>query len=173
MLEIFKAQLLESYFPFPVSISNLVKTIVLTLVENKSTGDFTLLSYFHIRMKIEFNNLYTHFIFTTLHRAPLIFEKNRERIEKYMTGIVNNNDSQRYAIYANPEHAHFLVSRSPRISEEQLASIVAESAQSFINQNKLCSHHFAWQESASAFSVSKKDIDKVCKYILNQSTIAK
>ncbi len=120
-------------------------------------------------MKIEFNNLYTHFIFTTLHRAPLISEKNRERIEKYMTGIVNNNDSQLYAIYANPEHAHFLVSRSPRISEEQLASIVAESSQTFINQNKLCRHHFAWQESASAFSVSKKDIDKVCKYILNQA----
>ncbi len=119
-------------------------------------------------MKIEYNNLYTHFIFTTLHRLPLISEKHRERIEKYMTGIVNNNDSQLYAIYANPEHAHFLVSRSPKLSEEYLASMVAESSQSFINQNKLCSHQFAWQESASAFSVSKKDDDKVCKYILNQ-----
>jgi len=27
---------------------------------------------------------------------------------------------------ANPEHVHFLVSRSPRISEETLATIVAE-----------------------------------------------
>lgn len=41
-------------------------------------------------MKIEYNNLYTHFIFTTLHRLPVIAEKNRERIEKYITGIVNN-----------------------------------------------------------------------------------
>lgn len=119
-------------------------------------------------MKIEYNNLYTHFIFTTLHRLPLIAEKNRERIEKYITGIVNNNDSQLYAIYANPEHAHFLVSRSPKLSEETLATIVAESSQRFINQNKLCENHFAWQESASAFSVSKSDIDKVCKYIFNQ-----
>jgi len=119
-------------------------------------------------MKIEYNNLYTHFIFTTLHRLPLISEKYRERIEKYITGIVNNNDSHLYAIYANPEHAHFLVSRSPKLSEEHLASIVAESSQSFINQNKLCSNHFTWQESASAFSVSKSDITKVCKYILSQ-----
>ena len=43
-------------------------------------------------MKIEYNNLYTHFIFTTLHRLPIIPEKNRIRIEKYITGIVNNND---------------------------------------------------------------------------------
>ena len=119
-------------------------------------------------MKIEYNNLYTHFIFTTLHRLPLILENHRERIEKYITGVVNNNDSKLYAIYANPEHVHFLVSRSPKISEENLASTVAESSQKFINQNKLCSSRFAWQETASAFSVSKSDVDRVCKYILNQ-----
>ncbi len=119
-------------------------------------------------MKIEYNNLYTHFIFTTLHRVPIISEKFRERIEKYITGIVNNNDSHLYAIYANPEHIHFLISRSPKLSEESLASIVAESSQRFINQNNLCDTQFAWQESASAFSVSKSDVDRVCKYILTQ-----
>lgn len=71
-------------------------------------------------------------------------------------------------IYANPEHVHFLLSRSPKIPEELLSSIVAESSQNFINQNKLSSNHFAWQDSAAAFSVSKADIDKVCKYIHNQ-----
>src|SRR6516164_7066322 len=102
-------------------------------------------------MKIEYHNLYTHFIFTTLHRLPLIAEKHRERIEKYITGIINNNSSQLYSIYANPEHAHFLVSRSAQLSEENLATIIAESSERFINQNKLCNTHFMWQETASAF----------------------
>jgi REP element-mobilizing transposase RayT len=119
-------------------------------------------------MKIEYNNLYTHFIFTTLHRLPVITAKHRQRIEKYITGIVNNNDSHLYSIYANPEHVHFLISRSPKLSEENIATIVAESSQRFINENKLCASPFAWQDSASAFSVSKSDVDKVCKYILNQ-----
>ena len=118
-------------------------------------------------MKIEFNNLYTHFVFTTLHRQALIVEKNRERIEKYITGIVNHNGCQLYAIYANPDHLHFLASRSPKLSEEDLATIVADGSQKFINENKLCTS-FSWQQSASAFSVSKADVDKVCKYILNQ-----
>jgi REP element-mobilizing transposase RayT len=95
-------------------------------------------------------------------------EKHRERIEKYITGIVNNNDSQLYAIYANPEHVHFIISRSPKISEEELASVIAESSQKFINQNNLCAVPFAWQRSSAAFSVSKSDVDKVCRYILNQ-----
>jgi len=119
-------------------------------------------------MKIEYHNLYTHFILITTHRLPIIEQVHRVRIEKYITGIVNNNGSKLYAIYANPEHVHFMISRSPKLSEETLASIVAESTERFINENKLCKGLFSWQESASAFSVSKSEIDKVCKYILNQ-----
>ncbi len=119
-------------------------------------------------MKIEFNNLYTHFVFTVLHRQPLIQEINRERIEKYITGIVNHQKSRLYAIYVNPEHAHFLVSHSLALSEEELATIIADSSQKFIRENGLCKHPFAWQETAAAFSISKSPIDRVCKYILNQ-----
>ena len=61
-----------------------------------------------------------------------------------------------------------LASRSPEISEEHVATIVAESSERFINENNLCKIRFSWQNSASAFSVSKSDIDKVCKYILDQ-----
>lgn len=88
-------------------------------------------------MKIEYNNLYTHFIFTTLNRRRLISEENRERIEKYITGIVNNNDSQLYAIYANPEHVHILVSRSPKISETRLASVISESSQQIYQSKQI------------------------------------
>ena len=120
-------------------------------------------------MKIEYNNLYTHFILITQNRIPSISELNRGLIEKYITGIVNNNNSKLYSIYANPEHVHFLISQTPKISVEEIASIVAESSAKFINDNKLSEVDFRWQDSTSAFSVSKSDVDKVCKYILNQS----
>jgi REP element-mobilizing transposase RayT len=119
-------------------------------------------------MKTEYNKLYTHFVLTTFKRLPVLAEKNRIRIEKYITGIVNHNSSKLYAIYANPEHIHFLVSRSPKLSEEDLATIIADSSEKFINENNFVNGRFKWQQSASAFSVSKADIDKVCKYILNQ-----
>ena len=95
-------------------------------------------------MKVEYNNLYTHFVFTTLNRLPLIVNEHRERIEKYITGIVKNNESHLYAIYANPEHVHFLISRSPNISEESIATIVANSLERFINENKFCQGKFKW-----------------------------
>lgn len=58
--------------------------------------------------------------------------------------------------------------RSPDISEEQVANITANNSQKFINENKLSIGFFELQISASAFYVSKNDVDKVCKYILNQ-----
>lgn len=119
-------------------------------------------------MKIDFNNLYTHFIFITERRVPVINEGIRDRVEKYMTGIVNKHHSKVYSIYANSEHVHFLTSKSPKISEELLATIVADSTQRFINGNQLIEGNFAWQDSCAAFSVSKADVDRVCKYILNQ-----
>jgi putative transposase len=119
-------------------------------------------------MKIEYNNLYTHFVLTTFQRLAVIHEENRERIEKYITGIVNHNSSKLYSIYANPEHVHLLVSRAPFLSEEELITIIADSSEKFINQNNLAKGHFKWQQTASAFSVSKSGVDDVCKYILNQ-----
>jgi REP element-mobilizing transposase RayT len=119
-------------------------------------------------MKIEFNNLYTHFVFITHLRQPVIPEKNRIEIEKYITGIVKNNSSKLYSIYANPEHVHMLISRAPTLSEVGLATIISDSSEKFINKKRLVAGHFTWQQSASAFSVSKSGIDAVYNYILNQ-----
>ena len=120
-------------------------------------------------MEVQYNNLYTHFVFTTQDRFPVITEIHRERIEKYITGIVNNHQCRLYAIYANPEHVHFLVSRDPAMSEKVLADLIAKASEIFINNNRLCKGRFYWQTSCSAFSVSKSDIDRVCKYIFNQA----
>jgi len=83
----------------------------------------------------------------------LILAENRQRIEKYITGIVNHLDCKLYAVYANPEHVHFLVSRASYMDENRLSEIIATSTSHFINENKLCIGVFQWQNTCSAFSV--------------------
>jgi len=56
-----------------------------------------------------------------------------------------------------------------RSQEKELVNLIAKASEIFINSNKLCKNKFYWQTSCSAFSVSKRDIDKVCNYILNQA----
>ncbi|MDY0342850.1 MAG: transposase [Lentimicrobium sp.] len=120
-------------------------------------------------MTVDYNNLYVHYVFNTSYKDKLIEEKHRVRIEKYITGIINNNKSKLYAIYANAEHLHMLISKSPQITEEALATIIGDSSAEFINKNNLCRGVFSWQQSCGAFSVSKGDIKRVCNYILNQA----
>jgi hypothetical protein len=38
-------------------------------------------------MKIDYNNLYTHFIFTTLHRSPLILENIENELKNTLQGL--------------------------------------------------------------------------------------
>ena len=119
-------------------------------------------------MKIEYKNIYIHFVLTTLHRMPVIPTIHRDRIEKYITGIIKNYECYLYAIYANPEHVHILISMAPNISAEKLLTIVADSSERFINENKWVQGKFKWQETCSAFSVSKDDVSIVCGYIESQ-----
>ena len=86
-----------------------------------------------------------------------------------MTGIIKNQECKLYSIYANPDHTHFLVSRKPEISEEELANIIANSSENFINKKGLSQCPFKWQNTCSAFSVSKSDVNRVCQYVLNQA----
>ena len=81
---------------------------------------------------------------------------------------MNKNGCKLYSIYANPEHVHFLVSRSPKLDEESLATVIANSSAKFINDNKLSSYFFQWQQSCAAFSVSKQNVRTVCEYIEKQ-----
>ncbi len=119
-------------------------------------------------MKAEYNNLYVHYVLTVKEREPLIDAMHRKRIEKYITGIIRRYKCRLYSIYANPEHIHILVSKSPEISDNELISRVASSTEEFINREKLLKRPFKWQETFSAFSVSKRDVNRVCQYIQNQ-----
>ncbi len=120
-------------------------------------------------MLVEYHNLYIHFVLKTLHRLPLITSKAKPGIERYISGIIKNCNSRMYAIYANPEHVHILISISPAISANELINHVAFSTEQFIKKNQLLPQSFAWQEKCSAFTVSKSAVPRVIKYIRNQA----
>jgi len=60
------------------------------------------------------------------------------------------------------------LSRSPQIGDEELVTIIANSSEKFINDKRLCVGLFQWQQSCSAFSVSKRNIPALCEYIITQ-----
>lgn len=53
-----------------------------------------------------YSQIYIHVVFATKGREMLIEDKNRQEIEKYITGILTNKGQKLIAIYANPDHLH-------------------------------------------------------------------
>lgn len=115
-----------------------------------------------------YSQIYIQLVFAVKGRQNLIKEKNREQIEKYISGITSNLEQKLLAIYCNPDHVHILISIKPTISISELAQKIKNNSSKFINDEKLIQGKFEWQSGYGAFSYSKSQIDTVVKYILNQ-----
>ena len=72
------------------------------------------------------------------------------------------------AINGMPDHIHILIGLRPAQSISDLMKDIKQSSSRWINENKLTSGHFEWQEGYGAFSYSKSQISHVVCYIQNQ-----
>ena len=115
-----------------------------------------------------FTQLYIQFVFAVKHRESLIKKEWKNEFYKYITGIVQNNKSKMLAINGVADHIHIFIGYKPTIAIPDLIKDIKLASGSWINDNKLTSHRFNWQEGYGAFSYSKPQTDAVVKYILNQ-----
>jgi REP element-mobilizing transposase RayT len=93
-----------------------------------------------------------HLIFAVKYRECLIHESKREKIQKYICGIVNQDKCKVIQIYCNPDHTHILVGFRPSISISDLVRDIKSVSSKFINEQKLMRYHFNWQDGYGAFT---------------------
>ena len=89
-------------------------------------------------------------------------------MEKYICGIINNNNSKALAIYCNPDHLHVLIGFHPAISVSDMTRDIKANSSKFINEKKWMAGKFQWQDGFGAFTYARSQINAVGKYILNQ-----
>lgn len=53
--------------------------------------------------------IYIQFVFAVRGRQNLIHPSKRELLQKYISGIIKNNNQKLLSIYANPDHVHLLI----------------------------------------------------------------
>jgi len=111
---------------------------------------------------------YVHLVFAVKHRECLILESNREKIQKYICGIVNQDKCKVINIYCNPDHTHILVGFRPSISISDLVRDIKSVSSKFINEQRLMRFRFNWQDGYGAFTCSHSKIDAVSNYITRQ-----
>jgi putative transposase len=115
-----------------------------------------------------YSQIYIQVVFTVRGRQSLIPKHHRERLHKYITGIVQERDHKMLAVFCMPNHVHFLAGVKPRMAISELVRDVKAGLSALINAEQWVKGKFSWQEGFGAFSYSKSQIDTVVRYILNQ-----
>lgn len=115
-----------------------------------------------------YTQLYLQIVFTVRNRECMIHEKNREMLQKYITGIIQKRGHKLLSIYCMPDHVHIFIGYNPSCALPDLVRDIKTGSGSYINQEKWIKGKFYWQEGYGAFSYSRSHISTVCKYIENQ-----
>ncbi len=98
----------------------------------------------------------------------MIAKEWKEQLHKYITGIVQNHKHKMIAINSMPDHLHMFFGMRPDQSLSDLMRMVKGDSSEWINNRRLSSSLFRWQEGYGAFSYQKSSLSKVATYIENQ-----
>ena len=115
-----------------------------------------------------FTQIYIHFVFAVKGRENVISKKNKEELQKYIYGIINNREQKLLAVNCMPDHTHLFIGFKPVMSISELIQEIKAISSKFINDKKWVLGKFQWQQGYGAFSNSHSQIDDVIKYINNQ-----
>ncbi|MEN8186882.1 MAG: IS200/IS605 family transposase [Bacteroidota bacterium] len=115
-----------------------------------------------------YTQLYIHLVFAVKNRDALIKNEWKNDLEKYITGIVQNQNHKMLAIGSMPNHIHIFIGYNPNQLISALVEKIKTSSNAWIKLNKLSRYKFEWQKGYGAFSHSRSQLDVVVKYVLNQ-----
>jgi putative transposase len=115
-----------------------------------------------------YTQLHLHFVFAVKFRASVIHESWENDLFKYITGIVQKNEHKMLCVNGMPDHIHIAVGMRPHQSISDLLQDIKGDSSRWINNQKLTSNKFAWQEGYGAFSYSKSQLPRLISYIKNQ-----
>ena len=115
-----------------------------------------------------FSQIYLQFVFAVQGRQSLIPKEHKEELHKYITSLVQARKTKMLAIHCMPDHTHFFVGFKPSILISDFVKEIKVESNEFITSKKWLKGTFNWQEGYGVFSYGHSQIDRVCKYILNQ-----
>ena len=115
-----------------------------------------------------YTRLWTHLIWETLNREPLLDKGAAAKASSFLTGYSRQHGIYMKINYFNAEHTHALIDLPTRYSIEEVIQLFKGGSSYWINQSKIIKGRFAWGVGYGAFSVSHSDVSRVASYIANQ-----
>ena len=115
-----------------------------------------------------FTFLGLHFIFSTKSRVPFLDHSIKDRLHKYLGGIIRELKGHPIEINSMPDHVHLYVHMPKDISISVFMQKLKANSSKWIHDTFPEKIKFSWQEGYGAFTVSPSIEAKVIEYIRHQ-----
>lgn len=108
------------------------------------------------------------FVFSTKNRERTLIKENREKLYRYIWGILKNKDCVLYQINGVEDHLHIATHVHPTSAVSVLIKDIKVSSSIWIKEQNIFPNFTAWQEGYGAFTYSVKEKAALVKYIKTQ-----
>lgn len=112
--------------------------------------------------------LYLHLVWATWDRLPLITPEIERRLHRNIESEARKMGCTVLALNGMPDHVHLVVSFPTTITIADLVKQVKGVSSHFVNETLKPESQFKWQGSYGAFTVSRRELEKVIGYVKHQ-----
>ena len=115
-----------------------------------------------------YTQLLYHIVFSTKNREKVIVLNEKERLFKYIWGIIKNQKSVLYRINAVEDHVHILTHIHPSLALSDFVKTIKTSSTAWIKEEKIFPSFSHWQDGYGGFTYSINEKQNIVNYIKNQ-----
>ncbi len=115
-----------------------------------------------------YSQISMHIIFAVKYRQALILPEFRDRLFKYIYGIIEGKNQKSLAVNGTSDHIHIFTGMEPTMYIPDFVRDIKSDSSLFVNSLNLSPKPFHWQTGYGIFSHSKSSRKSVINYILNQ-----
>lgn len=115
-----------------------------------------------------YHQIYLQFVFAVKYRNAVINKSYSNTLFGVIGNLINENNCKTIIVNGASDHVHCFVGLKPVVAISELMKTVKAKSSKYINDNRLTSERFEWQEGYGVFSYSQSQVDKVYNYIQNQ-----
>ena len=112
--------------------------------------------------------IYHHIVFSTKGRRRLVTPDLSKRLYSYMGGIIRNEGGFLLAANGVEDHSHLLASLPPRLSVSATVRKIKANSTRWMRMSFEDRPLFEWQTGYSVFSVGRRELPGVERYIGGQ-----
>ena len=117
---------------------------------------------------MSFVKIWVHLVFATKNREPLLKKEFRYDLHKHIAANCKEKDIFLKTINGYTDHIHCLISLGKDQNIAKISQLIKGESSFWINQNKLTSEKFNWQDDYFAVSIGESQVEAVTNYINNQ-----